>query len=149
MNGFQLALILIACAELLAGSRLWAMISDVSLLRAEARQERHRAAVRLQLIDNPQIPDELRAALEQLAEEISGIASSAVAFRGTLLADELRKTFALPDIVMSVMLYKALTAGMDVEKFAELEHRDAFGILVGVLSSAAAELSSLERELTR
>jgi hypothetical protein len=148
MRAAQIVLAVMAVSLLGAGAFLCSWLAEAHWLRSEARRLMRHANRRLALIDNPEIPAEVRKALDQLAAEVSHVAPATVAFRGVLLADELRKTFALPDIVLSVILYKALTGGVDVEGLADLEHADRFGVLVGMISSAAAELSSCERELT-
>lgn len=140
MTGWELVLTLSAIIEISAGVWLLEHIIEVRRLRAEARNL-------LREIRYPNPPDEVREALEKLAAYSSTV-STAFRFRGQLLADKLRHNFpGVPDVILSTILYRALTVGVDVEHFAGREQLDPFGVMVSVLSCAAAELSSLEREL--
>ena len=97
--------------------------------------------------DNPELPEELREHLALMAERSSSTCT-ALRLQGQLLADRMRRTLsAMPDTAMASVLYYTLGALNKLEIFALANTLDPFDTATTVLTAAAVELSSLDREL--
>lgn len=94
----------------------------------------------------PALPPELRDELDRLAAASSAM-STALRFRGQLLADRLRKRCQVRDVGLAQVMYELFRTGDSLERYS-LEHElDPYTTFMHVLAAAATELSSLERDL--
>jgi hypothetical protein len=133
--------------KVLWGFDAFALIMGTFYIVATVRYQRALDAFTARTRDlmNSMLPEDIRKELERIAGDGYDVGGRG----GQLMADAFRRRFSVPDSLLARFLYEIRVVMESATEIMGDDPKLAFDAVYESISSAAVELSSLERELAQ